>query len=72
MHCSIFVFSDKILKYDDAHMHFKSSFQALTEHLKDLVYKQCKGLKTTNLTQKGNKCAFVFIVLHNKATCLYF
>lgn len=66
MHCSISVFSDKTLKYDDAHIHFRSSFKALMEHLKDFVCKQCKGLKTTNLTQMGNKYAFVFIVLHNK------
>lgn len=43
-----------------------------TSHLKDFVHKQCEGLKTTNLTKKGNKNAFVFIVLHNKATCLLF
>lgn len=42
------------------------------ELLKQFLCKQCKGLKTTILTQKGNKYAFVFIVMHNKATCLYF
>lgn len=72
MHCSISVFSGKIIKYDDAYMHFKSTFKALMEHLKGFVCKQYKGLKITNLTQKGNKYAFVFIVLHKKATCLYF
>lgn len=58
MHCSISVFSDKILKYDDAHMHFKSSCKALMEHLKDFECKQCKGLKTTNLNPKGEQGCF--------------
>lgn len=58
MHCSIFVFSDKTLKYDDAHMHFRSSFKALMEHLRDFGCKQYKGLKTTNLTQKGEQICF--------------
>lgn len=39
VHCSISVFTDKILKYDDVHMHFKSSFKALMDHLKEFACK---------------------------------
>lgn len=43
--CSVSVFSDKIIKYDDAHMNFKSSFKALMEHfsLKRLCASNVKG-----------------------------
>lgn len=64
-----------MLKYDDAHVHFKSSFKALMEHvsLKRLSVQAMRRVKnSTNLNKKGNKNAFVFIVLHNKATCLLF